>query len=58
MAAVLVFVALGIFLELQLTRGVLDSGRALDGLLRLAFLSKIPRLPDRYFQSRLISDMA
>ena len=28
------------------------------GRLRLAFLTKIPRLGDRYFQSRLISDMA
>src|SRR5262249_58824127 len=29
-----------------------------EARLRLAFLEKVPRLGDRYFQSRLISDMA
>lgn len=33
-------------------------GRHLESRLRIAFLEKIPRLGDRYFQSRLISDMA
>jgi ATP-binding cassette subfamily B protein len=33
-------------------------GRKLETRLRVAFLEKIPRLGDRYFQSRLISDMA
>src|ERR1043166_4665935 len=33
-------------------------GRRLEMRLRVAFLEKIPRLGDRYFQSRLISDMA
>ncbi len=33
-------------------------GRRLEIRLRLAFLEKIPRLGDRYFQSRLKSDMA
>lgn len=32
-------------------------GRHLDLRLRIAFLSKLPRLSDRYFQSRLVSDM-
>ncbi|MEZ4339824.1 MAG: hypothetical protein R3B82_24650 [Sandaracinaceae bacterium] len=33
-------------------------GRHLEARLRVAFLEKIPRLGDRYFQSRPISDMA
>src|SRR5215471_17536843 len=33
-------------------------GRHLEARLRLAFLAKIPRLGDRYFQSRPMSDMA
>jgi len=33
-------------------------GRRLEMRLRLAFLQKIPNLGDRYFQSRLVSDMA
>ncbi len=34
------------------------TGRRMEIRLRLAFLRKIPRLGDRYFHSRLISDMA
>ena len=34
------------------------TGRRLEARLRLAFLSKIPRLGDRYFHSRLTSDLA
>ena len=45
-------------LELPICSGFLRSGRRLEARLRLAFLEKIPRLSDRYFQSRLISDMA
>jgi ATP-binding cassette subfamily B protein len=33
-------------------------GRRVEVQLRVAFLDKIPRLGDRYFQSRLMSDMA
>ncbi len=57
-------VALAIFslamlcLELPIVAGLLRTGRRLEARLRLAFLEKIPRLGDRYFQSRLISDMA
>lgn len=50
--------ALGLVVELPLTAGALRLGRALDLRLRLAFLTKIPRLDDRYFRSRLLSDMA
>jgi ATP-binding cassette subfamily B protein len=45
-------------LELRVVGGLLRLGRRLEGRLRLAFLAKIPRLPDRYFQSRPISDLA
>jgi ATP-binding cassette subfamily B protein len=44
-------------LEFQLGRSVLRIGRRLEARLRLKFLEKIPRLTDRYFQSRPISDM-
>src|SRR5262245_45103525 len=33
-------------------------GRAFEGSWRLAFLTRIPRLGDAYFRSRLLSDMA
>lgn len=45
-------------LELPLLFGTLRLGRRLELRLRLAFLDKIPRLGDRYFRSRLVSDMA
>ena len=38
--------------------GLFRLGRHLELRLRCGFLLKIPRLVDRYFQSRLISDMA
>ena len=34
------------------------NAKGLELRLRLAFLDKIPRLGDRYFRSRLVSDMA
>ena len=55
---ILAFLLLMVLLELPLVSGVLRLGRKLECRLRLAFLHKIPRLGDRYFQSRLISDMA
>ncbi len=33
-------------------------GRRLEARVRIGFQSKVPRLPDRYFRSRLISDMS
>ena len=57
-AAVLGFLALGLVVELPLLAGALRLGRTLDVRLRMAFLAKIPRLDDRYFRSRLLSDMA
>ncbi len=58
-AAVLVaFLALLLALEVPLARLVLRLGRHLETRLRVAFLAKIPRLNDRYFTSRPMSDMA
>jgi ATP-binding cassette subfamily B protein len=52
------FLALGLVVELPLVGGALRLGRMLDLRLRMAFLAKLPRLDDRYFRSRLLSDMA
>lgn len=49
--------ALLLWLEFPLATSALRLGRHLECRLRLAFLRKIPRLGDRYFQSRLKSDM-
>jgi ATP-binding cassette subfamily B protein len=58
MAGVVGFLALGLFIELPLVANALRLGRMLDLRLRMAFLAKLPRLDDRYFRSRLLSDMA
>jgi ATP-binding cassette subfamily B protein len=55
--ALLLFLLLLLFMELPVTASLLRMGRRLETRLRQAFLEKIPRLPDRYFQSRLMSDM-
>jgi ATP-binding cassette subfamily B protein len=57
-AVTLAFSAILLFLELPITSSLLRLGRRLEIRLRLAFLEKIPRLGDRYFQSRPKSDMA
>jgi ABC-type bacteriocin/lantibiotic exporter with double-glycine peptidase domain len=56
--ALIVFSMALLLLEIPLTGSLLRLGRRLEVRLRLAFLRKIPRLGDRYFQSRLKSDMA
>lgn len=58
MAALIGLLALGLCVELPLVAGALRLGRTLDLRLRIAFLTKLPRLDDRYFRSRLLSDMA
>ena len=58
MAALVGFLGLGLLMEFPLVAGALRMGRTLDLRLRMAFLAKIPRLDDRYFRSRLLSDMA
>jgi ATP-binding cassette subfamily B protein len=55
---VVAFLLLLLALELPAAAGLLRMGRRLELGIRLAFLEKLPRLVDRYFQSRLISDMA
>lgn len=58
MAAVLLFSLAVLLLEAPALSGALRLGRQIENRLRMAFLIKIPNLGDRYFQSRLISDMA
>jgi ATP-binding cassette subfamily B protein len=58
MAAIVAFSFALLVLEIPLTGSLLRFGRRLEIGLRLAFLNKLPRLADRYFQSRLKSDMA
>ncbi|MFV8749856.1 ATP-binding cassette domain-containing protein [Nannocystaceae bacterium ST9] len=57
-AALAVFAALLLLLEGSLAASLLGLGRRLELRLRVAFLTKVPRLGARYFQSRLSSDMA
>jgi ATP-binding cassette subfamily B protein len=57
-AALVVFVAAARTLDTPVVSGTLRLGRQLDVRLRRAFLSKLPLLGDRYFQSRPLSDMA
>lgn len=45
-------------IEWPLARGLWNVGRKLELQLRRAFLRKLPRLGDRYFQSRPVSDLA
>jgi ATP-binding cassette subfamily B protein len=56
--ALLLLVGLLFCLEWPIWRGVWGIGRRLELRLRRAFLEKIPRVGDRYFHSRPISDMA
>ena len=57
-AALTAFLLCLLLIELPLAASLLRYGRRLEIRLRRAFLEKIPRLVDRYFQSRLKSDMA
>ncbi len=56
--AVVGFLAALLMLEFPIASGLLGIGRRLEARLRIAFQEKIPRLGDRYFHSRLNSDMA
>ena len=58
LAALLAFVVLLMVLELPIIAESLRLGRKLEARLRMALLTKLPRLSDRYFQSRSVSDMA
>ncbi|MCW1842521.1 ATP-binding cassette domain-containing protein [Prosthecomicrobium hirschii] len=57
-AALLVFLAIGLAIRYPLVTEALRFGRAMELRLRLALFAKLPRLDDRYFQSRPVSDMA
>jgi len=57
-AALLVFLVSIALIEWAMEDMLRASGRRLEIGLRTRFCLKIPRLGDRYFQSRLISDMA
>lgn len=52
------FVTLLLSIEVPIAMETLRYGRQLEIQLRMALLRKLPRLPDRYFQSRPVSDMA
>ena len=52
----LFFVAV-MLLEIPIASTAMRMGRRFETRLRVAFLEKIPRLSDRYFHSRLTSDM-
>jgi ABC-type bacteriocin/lantibiotic exporter with double-glycine peptidase domain len=52
------FVASLLVLDVAISGGVLRIGRRIEARLRTALLEKLPRLGDRYFRSRLVSDMA
>lgn len=54
----LVLSGLLLVLDIPSLAVVLRSGRRLETRLRLAFLQKLPQINDRYFRSRLTSDMA
>ncbi|MGA8594911.1 MAG: cysteine peptidase family C39 domain-containing protein [Bryobacteraceae bacterium] len=56
--AVLLFSLALLLLEIPIFSTAVRLGRHMEARLRVAFLEKIPKLGDRYFQSRLTSDMA
>jgi len=58
MIAILIFLLVLFFLELFSSSGFFRLGRKLELRLRIAYLLKIPKLSYRYFNSRLVSDMA
>src|SRR5579863_8697420 len=56
--AIVVLLTALLALELPLAGSLRRAGARLEERLRALYLRKIPRLPDRYFQSRPVSDMA
>jgi ATP-binding cassette subfamily B protein len=56
--AVIVFSLALLLLEWPAFAAAARLGRIFENRFRIAFLSKVPRLADRYFQSRPISDLA
>lgn len=58
MGFLLLFLIALLLLDIPIASTALRLGRRLELRLRIAFLEKLPRLSDRYFHSRLTSDMA
>lgn len=58
MISLLIFFTALFTLNMTVSALTQRMGRRLETRLRIAFLEKLPRLNDRYFHSRLISDMA
>lgn len=56
--SLLIFFAALLLLNLAVSTLTQRMGRRLETRLRIAFLEKLPKLNDRYFHSRLVSDMA
>jgi len=57
MMAILAFVVAAFLIEFPINAAISKMGRRLETRLRIAYLEKLPRLGDRYFRSRLASDM-
>ena len=58
LGALAALIGMLLLVEFPIAATALRLGRRLEARLRVAFLEKIPRLGDRYFQSRPASDMA
>lgn len=58
LAMVALLILLASALDIGLAAATLGQGRRLEARLRQAILTKLPRLKDRYFQSRPVTDMA
>lgn len=57
-AFLLTFLITFLLLDVPIAAMTLSLGRRLELRLRIAFLAKLPKLNDRYFHSRLTSDMS
>jgi ABC-type bacteriocin/lantibiotic exporter with double-glycine peptidase domain len=58
LAMLAIFLVAVLALELPMASVLLRLGRHLEARIRVAILTKIPRIGDRYFASRPVSDMA
>lgn len=58
MAAIVAFTVAVTVTEAFVSSWLFDAGRRLDTGLRMRFFARVPVLGDRYFQSRLTSDLA
>ncbi len=56
--ALMAFVGVLMLIEAPINMETMRFGRHLETRMRMALLSKLPHLTDRYFQSRPVSDMA